>query len=145
MELREDLVCITPRLSLLFIGCALRTDTLPILQFGVNTFFRHVEFTALDDKHRLRWLVTRVLGYVLDLIDYLVAFQHLAENNMTTIEPAVGVSVRPSILDTLEPYLVMAVVMKNCDPLVSFPALAMLSRPFLVCFSLKFSSANFSP
>jgi hypothetical protein len=42
-------------------------------------------------------------------------------------------------------YDVMTVVMKNCEPLVSFPALAMERMPFLVCFSLKFSSANFSP
>jgi hypothetical protein len=35
--------------------------------------------------------------------------------------------------------------MKNCDPLVSFPALAMESRPFLECLSLKFSSSNRSP
>ena len=31
-------------------------------------------------------------------------------------------------------------VMKNWDPLVFFPALAMERRPGLVCFSLKFSS-----
>ncbi len=37
------------------------------------------------------------------------------------------------------------VVMKNCEPLVSFPALAMLRRPFLECLILKFSSGNFSP
>jgi hypothetical protein len=44
-----------------------------------------------------------------------------------------------------ETYLVMAVVMKNWEPLVSLPALAMLRRPVLVCFSLKFSSLNLSP
>lgn len=39
----------------------------------------------------------------------------------------------------------MAVVMKNCEPLVSLPALAMDSSPFLECFSLKFSSGKRSP
>ena len=34
---------------------------------------------------------------------------------------------------------------KNCEPLVFGPALAMLRMPGPVCFSLKFSSANFSP
>ena len=42
-------------------------------------------------------------------------------------------------------YEVMTVVMKNWDPLVSFPALAMERRPGLVCLSLKFSSGNLSP
>lgn len=37
------------------------------------------------------------------------------------------------------------VVMKNWEPLVSFPALAMLRRPTLECFSLKFSSGNLAP
>lgn len=42
-------------------------------------------------------------------------------------------------------YEVTTVVMKNWEPLVSGPALAMERRPFLECLSLKFSSANFSP
>lgn len=42
-------------------------------------------------------------------------------------------------------YDVTAVVMKNWEPLVSFPELAMERRPFLVCLSLKFSSANLFP
>jgi hypothetical protein len=37
------------------------------------------------------------------------------------------------------------VVMKNWEPLVSGPALAIDSRPGTVCFSLKFSSANLAP
>lgn len=39
----------------------------------------------------------------------------------------------------------MTVVMKNWEPLVSGPALAMDSVPFLVCLSLKFSSLNLLP
>ena len=41
--------------------------------------------------------------------------------------------------------LVLTVVMKNCDPFVSFPAFAMLSQPAPRCLSLKFSSGNLSP
>jgi hypothetical protein len=40
---------------------------------------------------------------------------------------------------------VTTVVMKNCEPLVCGPALAIDSRPGSVCLSLKFSSLNFSP
>ncbi len=39
---------------------------------------------------------------------------------------------------------VLAVVMKNCDPLVSSPALAM-DRQNSLCFSRKFSSSKRSP
>ena len=46
---------------------------------------------------------------------------------------------RPSSQD------VLTVVMKNCEPLVSFPALAMLNQPGPSCFSLKFSSLNLFP
>lgn len=42
-------------------------------------------------------------------------------------------------------YEVMAVVMKNWEPLVLRPELAMESMPILVCFSLKFSSSNLFP
>ena len=41
--------------------------------------------------------------------------------------------------------LVFTVVMKNCEPLVSLPALAILSHPGPSCFSLKFSSLNLFP
>ena len=40
---------------------------------------------------------------------------------------------------------VFTVQMKNCEPLVPGPALAIESTPSPVCLSLKFSSANFSP
>ena len=40
---------------------------------------------------------------------------------------------------------VLAVHKKNWEPLVFLPALAMERIPEPVCFSVKFSSANFSP
>merc|ERR1719502_1416162 len=42
-------------------------------------------------------------------------------------------------------HAVLAVHRKNCEPLVPGPALAIESTPGPVCFSVKFSSANFSP
>ena len=40
---------------------------------------------------------------------------------------------------------VLAVQIKNWEPLVFGPELAMLKMPFPVCFNEKFSSLNFSP
>lgn len=42
-------------------------------------------------------------------------------------------------------YEVITVVIKNWEPLVSLPALAMERIPFLECLSLKFSSLKRSP
>jgi hypothetical protein len=40
---------------------------------------------------------------------------------------------------------VFSTVMKNCEPFVLGPELAMLRVPGAVCFSWKFSSSNFRP
>ena len=40
---------------------------------------------------------------------------------------------------------VLTVVIKNCEPFVSGPALAILRSPGPVCLSIKFSSGNLSP
>ena len=42
-------------------------------------------------------------------------------------------------------HAVLEVQMKNCDPLVPGPALAMDNTPGPVCFSAKFSSSNVFP
>ena len=52
-------------------------------------------------------------------------------------------SPKTTCLPSSQPHL--TVVMKNCEPLVSGPALAMERSPTLSCFSLKFSSANLAP
>jgi hypothetical protein len=57
------------------------------LEFRANTFFRHLKLAALDDLDRLLWLVARVLGHVLDLLDDLVALEHLAEDDVLAIQP----------------------------------------------------------
>jgi len=113
----------------------------------VDTFLWYFQLTTLHDLDGLRRFVAGALGHILDLLDDVVAFKHFTKDNMTAIEPAVTESVsrctRPS--RSSHAYLVTTVVMKNCEPFVSRPAFAMLSKPFLVCFSLKFSSGNRSP
>lgn len=115
----------------------------------MNTFFGHRQLPALDDLHRLLGLVARVLVDILDLLDNVVALEDLAEDNVLAIQPATNNScqlrAQGALWARLDAYPVMAVVMKNCEPLVSFPALAMDRRPFLVCLSLKFSSGKRSP
>lgn len=124
------------------------------LEFQVDTFFGHRQLSALDDLDRLLGLVTGVLLDVLDLLDDFIALEDLAENDVLAIQPAADrVSLAPNVHGSVIrakkcggcTYEVMAVVMKNCEPLVSLPALAMDSWPFLVCLSLKFSSGNLSP
>ena len=42
-------------------------------------------------------------------------------------------------------HAVLDVQMKNCDPFVSGPALAMDNTPGPTCLKVKFSSSNFVP
>jgi hypothetical protein len=115
----------------------------------VDTFCGHLQLAALGDLDCLHRLVARGGLDLLDLLDDVVSIKDLAEDDVAAIEPAVCdlVSERDlcEVFMEASSYEVMTVVMKNCEPFVSFPALAMERRPFLVCFSLKFSSANFSP
>lgn len=119
------------------------------LELHVNTFFGHRQFSALDDLDRLFGLIAGVLLDVLNLLNDVVALEDLAEDDVPAVQPAVLggaiVSRRDCKLVGWSTYPVMAVVMKNCEPLVSLPALAMERRPFLECLSLKFSSGNLSP
>ena len=116
----------------------------------MNTFWGHLQLAALGNLDRLDGLVAVGSLGLLDLLDDFVALEDLAEDDVTAIQPAVSYLLATLTLGVRCPvwlisYEVMTVVMKNCEPLVSFPALAMERRPFLVCFSLKFSLANFSP
>jgi hypothetical protein len=54
----------------------------------VDTFFWHIELAALSDLDSLGRLVARALGRILDLLDNLVPFKDLAEDDVATIEPA---------------------------------------------------------
>ncbi len=58
------------------------------LEFGVNTFLWHLKFSTLGDSDRFGWLVAGTFGHVLDLVNNLIAFKHLAEDDMTPIKPA---------------------------------------------------------
>ena len=118
----------------------------------MDTFRGHLQLSALGDLDSLLGLVAAGSLGVLDLGDNIHALEDLAEDDVTAIEPPDGcllasASVYPSVGRFLlrDTYEVMTVVMKNCEPLVSLPALAMDSMPGLVCLSLKFSSGNFSP
>lgn len=123
------------------------------LEFHVDTFFGHRQLSALNDLDRLLGLVAGVLVDVLDLLDDVVALENLTEDDVLAVEPPMEKTGQLCCCGILHiedceaacTYEVMTVVMKNCEPLVSLPALAMDSRPFLVCLSLKFSSGNLSP
>lgn len=83
------------------------------------------------------------------------AVQDLAENDVLAVEPgewrSKGASATLAIqrkhdASALRTHqLVTTVQIKNCEPLVSRPALAIESVPAPVCLSLKFSSLNLSP
>ena len=61
-----------------------------------------------------------------DLLHHVRALGHLAEDHVLAVEPRVS-----------------TVVMKNCEPLVFGPALAIDRMNGLSCLSWKFSSLNF--
>jgi hypothetical protein len=110
----------------------------------VNTFFWYWELAALYNLDGCLGLVSWVLGDVLDRLDDFVALEDFAEYNVFAVEVAGKVSRCRSKWGE-GAYPGVDVVMKNCEPLVSFPALAMERRPFLECFNLKFSSGNLAP
>ena len=116
------------------------------LEFRSNTFIRHLQLSTLLYLDCLRRFVSGTLGAV-------------SRSSQRHRRPS---STSPKTTCLPSSQVVMAVVMKNCEPLVSWPAFAMpalfhqsvipnnvmiyaLSSPFLLCLSLKFSSANFCP
>jgi hypothetical protein len=133
------------------------------LELLADTFRGNRQLAALGDLDRLGRLVTRLGLRVLNLLYHLVTLENLAEDDVLAIEPPVlfaSVTENPFsfflflsfflfffffFLLGATTYEVTMVVMKNWDPLVSLPALAMESKPFLVCLSLKFSSGNLAP
>ena len=118
------------------------------LKLHMDTFFGDLQLAALDDLDLLDGPITRLGRSVLNDLDDLVALEDLAEDNVTAVEPTMATSALARsccFAPWWVAYEVTTVVMKNWEPLVSLPALAMDRRPFLVCLSLKFSSGNFSP
>ena len=120
-------------------------DSPLVLQFGMYTFSRHFQLPTLGDRDLFLGLIARVLCDVLDLVHNVITFKDFSKDNVLAVEPAYERLVDVRVPNLWFTYLVMIVVMKNCEPLVFLPELAMLSRPFLVCFNLKFSSSNLFP
>lgn len=52
-----------------------------------GTFSRHFQLARLGDLDIVIGLVPAVLGHVLDLVDYVVAFDDLAEDDVAPVEP----------------------------------------------------------
>ena len=109
----------------------------------MDTFFWYWQLAALCDLDRFRGLVSLSLGDVFDLLDDFVAFHDFAEHYVLAVEMTEMLADGEELEEGTYPGV--EVVMKNWEPLVSFPALAMERRPFLECFNLKFSSANLAP
>lgn len=84
-----------------------------------------LQFSALCDLDCLCGSVTTALGDVLDVLDNVVALEDLAKDDVTAIEPPTRVSVIELTQKSGNTHEVIAVVMKNWEPLVSLPALAM--------------------
>jgi hypothetical protein len=85
------------------------------LEFGMYTFLWNFQLSALGDLDWLERLITCALWNVLDLLDHVVAFQHLSEHDVLAVEPTAASFHQPLSLDNRErrPYLVTTVVMKN--------------------------------
>lgn len=121
------------------------------LELHMNTFRRNLQLATLDDLDGLFWPVAWQGLNILDFLHDVITFEDLAEDDMTTIEPTVNLGLTDELDNSKGirlwqvTYEVTTVVMKNWEPLVSLPALAMERMPFLECLSLKFSSSNLSP
>ena len=57
------------------------------LKLRVDTFWFHIQLTALGDLDRLLGPVSRTLWYILDLLDNIITLKHLAEDNVLSIKP----------------------------------------------------------
>jgi hypothetical protein len=58
------------------------------LKLGVNTFLWNLQLTTLDNLDGFGRTISSSFGYIFDLLDNLVSFEDLTENNVTAIEPA---------------------------------------------------------
>lgn len=79
---------------------------------------------------------------------HVCAADDMAKDHVLVIQPVGPVKYINRVLSKLvipSDNLYFVVHMKNCDPFVLGPELAMDNVPKLLCFKLKFSSANFLP
>ena len=91
------------------------------------TFVCYGQLSTLGNLDDFGRLVACALWRVLNLLHNLKAFKDFAKDNVTTIEPPIGCQVadHTSSSSLKATYEVTTVVMKNCDPFVSLPELAM--------------------
>ena len=59
------------------------------LKLGMNTFSWNLQLSTLRNLDLFDWFVPRAGGNFFDLVDNVVAFQHLTKDHVTSIEPAV--------------------------------------------------------
>ena len=83
------------------------------LKLGVNTFSWHLQLSALHDLDWFCGSIPRSLGNIFNHFHDVVALEHFAKDDMTTIEPAANSQIRCKILWESCAYLVTTVVMKN--------------------------------
>ena len=116
------------------------------LKLRMGTFFWCLQLSTFGDFDRLCGLIAHAFRHIFDFGDDVHALQDLSEDNVLPIQPPKNnLSVILKEARHKKTHEVTTVVIKNCEPLVSFPELAILSMPGLLCFSLKFSSGNLAP
>lgn len=54
----------------------------------MSTFIGFLQLATLCNLDRLTGLVSLSLGHILDLFDYIVAFEDLSKNDVLAVEPA---------------------------------------------------------
>ncbi len=59
----------------------------PDLEFGVDTFRRDFQFSALRDFNRLARLVSRGSFGAFNLLHHIKTLEHFAKDNMTAVQP----------------------------------------------------------
>lgn len=90
----------------------------------MGTFCGRLQFSAVSDLDRLLGLVSGSFGYVLDLLDNVIALEDLAEDDVTPIEPARNGGGNEELGALRESAIIAAVVVVQDSPFVSLPEFA---------------------
>ena len=90
-----------------------------ILELDVNTFGRDLELATLDNLDSLFRLVACQGLYILNHLDNRVALEHLAENDVTTIEPAVCTPISQAIYLYIHVFISFLLSVSSLDELDS--------------------------
>ena len=103
---------------------------------------RALQLTAVGNDNLLGGLA-RLRAVRLNLGHNVQALSDLSKDSVLAVQPLHVISTSNTNINART--AVLAVQIKNCDPLVLGPALAMDKIPAPVCFKVKFSSANLAP